>query len=106
MKLFEEKRSPAGRRAAASFLLVAILAALFWAGAEHLRRTVWQQQTEQVRDMVQKALVTCYAIEGAYPPSIAYLEQRYGVRIDHSRFDVQIWQSEGSSRPTIEVTRK
>lgn len=30
----------------------------------------------------------CYAIEGQYPESVAYLEENYGLRIDHDRYIV------------------
>ncbi|MDR2493391.1 MAG: hypothetical protein LBD25_08065 [Coriobacteriales bacterium] len=39
-----------------------------------------------VHDAVIRSSVQCYAVEGRYPPSIAYLEERYGLLIDHSRY--------------------
>lgn len=35
-----------------------------------------------------RASVQCYAIEGRYPPSVEYLEENYGVRIDRDRYNV------------------
>ena len=37
---------------------------------------------------VRRAAVHCYAIEGQYPESVAYLEENYGLRIDHDRYIV------------------
>ena len=37
---------------------------------------------------INRAMVQCYAIEGAYPPDIAYLEVNYGVLIDHDKYFV------------------
>ena len=35
---------------------------------------------------VRRAAVHCYAIEGQYPESVDYLEENYGLRIDHDRY--------------------
>ena len=32
--------------------------------------------------------MSCYATEGVYPPTIEYLEERYGVQIDRERYTV------------------
>ena len=37
---------------------------------------------------IARACVQCYAIEGRYPPSVQYLEENYGIRIDRNRFHV------------------
>ena len=43
-------------------------------------------QTEMVHDAVRKAALTCYAVEGAYPGTLSYLEENYGLSYDHSRY--------------------
>jgi len=37
---------------------------------------------------IRRAVVTCYAIEGRYPESIAYIEENYSIHIDWDRFIV------------------
>ena len=52
---------------------------------------------------IQKSLVNCYAIEGAYPPDIAYLEKHCGLIIDHEAYVVD-YQTIGSNiRPSVLV---
>ena len=41
-----------------------------------------------LRQGITRACVQCYAIEGRYPPSVAYLEERYGIQIDEERYNV------------------
>ena len=43
---------------------------------------------ETLRSAIARASVQCYAIEGRYPPSVQYLEENYGIRIDRERFHV------------------
>ena len=50
-----------------------------------------RQQAEslkQMEDTIYKAVLNCYAIEGSYPATIDYVEQHYGLQIDHDRYDV------------------
>ena len=43
---------------------------------------------DTLRDGIRRAAVQCYAIEGRYPPSVAYLEDNYGIQIDRNRYNV------------------
>lgn len=43
---------------------------------------------DRLEDAVRRATVTCYASEGLYPPTLAYLEEQYGVQVDESRYTV------------------
>jgi hypothetical protein len=41
---------------------------------------------QEVRDTVLSAVAQCYALEGAYPPDLEYLENGYGLILDRSRY--------------------
>ena len=70
-------------------IVVPILAAvlLVW-GAETLGRGQEGESLKQLENSVRKAVMTCYATEGVYPPTVEYLEDHYGIQIDHNRFNV------------------
>ena len=70
--------------AAALLLLVGVFAA----GALACAGKAGQKGEESLRRAVTRASVQCYAIEGRYPPSVEYLEENYGVRIDRDRYNV------------------
>ena len=70
--------------AAALLLLVGVFAV----GALSFARKAGQKGEESLRRAVTRASVQCYAIEGRYPPSVEYLEENYGVRIDRDRYNV------------------
>ena len=56
-----------------------------------LRETEISSRAEGMRlleESVMRAAVQCYAIEGSYPDSIAYIEGHYGVYIDKARYAV------------------
>lgn len=68
-----------------------VLAAALWGAAAlgaHAAASVRAQAAESVRAAVLDAAVQCYVLEGAYPRSLAYLEENYGVQINRDRFIV------------------
>lgn len=59
-----------------------------------------------VRDAVRGALTTCYAVEGAYPTSIDYLVENYGLAYDESRFFITYDAFASNVYPDIMVSLK
>ena len=43
----------------------------------------------QLENALKNAAVSCYAIEGTYPPSAEYLIENYSVQVDEERFAVK-----------------
>lgn len=43
---------------------------------------------DRLERAVRRAAVTCYACEGVYPPTLAYLQEHYGVQVDEDRYTV------------------
>lgn len=61
------------------------------------------QNVDLVRQSVKRAAVECYAIEGAYPADVEYLEDNYGVVIDHDKYYVEMEGFASNIMPDIEV---
>ena len=57
----------------------------------------------QLENALHRAAVCCYAIEGAYPPDLAYLVEKYGVQIDTGRFTVSYELYASNLMPDITV---
>ena len=47
--------------------------------------------------------MACYAAEGAYPPSLEYLKEHYGVQIDGERYTVHYMVIADNLMPDITV---
>lgn len=39
-------------------------------------------------ESIRRAVITCYAIEGSYPPSYEYIKEKYGLSIDEGKYQV------------------
>ena len=66
------------------FFLIIIIAFLF--GISFIASTSSKDQKQVLTDAVSKDIIHCYAIEGYYPPSLAYLEDHYGLTYDKERY--------------------
>ena len=64
------------------------LVGLFWIGLTSIETTNAQQQFQSLEQAIIRSAVHCYAVEGAYPSELAYLEENYQLEIDHERFIV------------------
>ena len=60
-------------------------------------------ETELVRDAVRSAVLTCYAVEGAYPANIDYLKEHYGLAYNEDAYMVMYDSFATNIMPTIRV---
>lgn len=72
-------------------------------GAFLFSGSVVTQDLELTESSIRKTVITCYADEGRYPPDISYMEERYGLRIDHDRYNVVYDCMASNIFPNIDV---
>lgn len=60
-------------------------------------------ETELVRDAVRSAVLTCYAVEGAYPTTIDYLKEYYGLAYNEDAYLVIYDAFASNIMPSIRV---
>ncbi len=69
-------------------MIFGVVVGAFLNGVLSMSGRMDREGAETLRSAIARASVQCYAIEGRYPPSIQYLEENYGIRIDRDRFYV------------------
>ena len=90
-------------------LLVPIAVAvvlLFSAALSNLDAGRRSEGRQQLEEAVRRSAVACYATEGAYPPDIAYLEEHYGLQVDHGRYAVMYDIFASNLMPDITVLER
>ncbi len=70
-----------------SVILLVAFGAFFY-GLRNVTGKLSEQGKTKLEEAVRRAAVACYAAEGAYPPSIEYLEDHYGLTVDETRYIV------------------
>ena len=83
------------------FFLIVIIAFLF--GISFISSTSSRDQKDILTDAVSKDVIHCYAIEGYYPPSLAYIEEHYGLTYDKSKYMVDYVPIGDNIMPSVTI---
>lgn len=69
-------------------IIVLFIAALALCIAAYfgVQSAIREQTAQSMRSAIVETALQCYAIEGAFPSSIGYLEDHYGLVVDHDDF--------------------
>ena len=87
---------------AAALLTATVLLILSRSGPK--RAEIREEGTVAIRDLVESAARQCYAVEGVYPPNLAYLEDHYGIRINKKDYFVNYDAFASNVPPSVVVT--
>ena len=52
------------------------------------RQNLSEESAKALKNAVERCALQCYVVEGAYPPSLAYMEENYGLQINRREFYV------------------
>lgn len=88
------------------FMTIAlIVSVLLWfsSSVSNLNLDHQAENKQQLEQALTRAAVACYAAEGVYPPNVAYLEEHYGVQIDHTLYTVKYEVIASNLMPDITV---
>jgi len=87
-------------------LFAAAVLAIVIAAISNVGDATYEKQQESLESALNRSITQCYAVEGFYPPDIAYLEEHYGLTYDKDVFlvDYEYWG--GNLLPEVTVIRK
>ena len=77
------KRSRSSLRLLVALLLFVALSAVAYFGA---KEAIAEQSARSMRTAILDTALQCYAIEGAFPASLSYLEEHYGLVINKADY--------------------
>ena len=49
-------------------------------------RDISAESAQSIQRAVERSALQCYAVEGVYPPTLKYLEDHYGLQVNHEDF--------------------
>ena len=81
--------------------LIAVLLAVKKPG-----RDVSEESSVAIAEAVRRSALQCYAVEGVYPPNLAYLEDNYGLQVNTEDFYVTYESFASNLPPTVKVVAK
>ena len=86
-----------------SFALFLVMLAAFSLAVNRLEDRRQAAGKQQLEDALRRTAVTCYALEGFYPPDIAYMQNHYGLQYDTEIYIVHYELTASNWMPEITV---
>ena len=80
--------------------------AFFVVGVTRLESGRQAQGKQQLEEAVRRTVVACYAVEGFYPPSVEYMQDRYALQYDQGRYVIRYEVVASNLMPEITVLEK
>ena len=81
--------------------VIIIAVSLAWAGTS--ARSSMADQTESIKESIYSRALQCYVIEGAYPESLDYLIENYGLAVNTEDYRIIYIPVAENVRPDIKV---
>lgn len=82
-----------------------VFLAVFLTGLQSVSAVSEKKEIENIEKAVIQSAVLCYGTEGAYPESLAYLKEHYGLRYDEDKYIVDYEIVAKNIRPQVRVVR-
>lgn len=98
-----KKRIPRSLLSVCVFIAVFLL---FFQGITTFSADTQKRQRESLENALTRSVTYCYTVEGAYPPSLAYLRENYGLIYDDSLFFVDYQYSGANILPDITIIER
>ena len=89
-----------------SLLLIIIVLLLFTWGLNNIQSSNAAEQTRILENTVTRSITACYALEGAYPPDIAYLTEHYGLVYDEKEYFIDYQYIGANLRPDVTIIKR
>lgn len=80
-------------------VLCVLCVACFFGVAEQME----EQRATAVRNAIVETALQCYAVEGAYPSSLGYLEDNYGLVVNRNDYVISYEAFASNVAPTVVV---
>ena len=88
MGKYTEKRFFAVLRGMFLPIAVVIVILMFFTGVSNIQSSSGDEGMRQLEESIRRTAAACYDSEGIYPPTVEYMEEKYGLQIDKDRYYV------------------
>lgn len=94
------------RKRMAGLVALVLAIALVWTSSMAIGASLREQGELSVRNAILNSAKQCCAIEGAYPPSLAYLEENYGLVVNRADYAITYEVFADNVMPNVVVLAK
>lgn len=87
-------------------IIIIVIVGYFYVSINDADKVKEEESYNILKDAIIRSAVQCYAIEGYYPPDIEYLENHYGLIVDHDKYIVNYNIFASNIMPEIDIFKK
>lgn len=98
----QQTHASLGEEAVLALVAVALAVGL-WVGAGAAAQQAREQGAVALQQSVISTAMQCFAIEGAYPQTLEYLEEHYGLSVNHEAYAVTYEAFASNVMPSVAV---
>ena len=102
--MYSDRTEKKGKRFLWPLLAAVLLAVLLLSVFRHPKTDLEDSGARAIREAVRRSALQCYAVEGVYPPNLQYLEDNYGLQVNHEDFYITYDAFASNLPPDIRVT--
>ena len=86
--------------------LFVVIIATFWQSMTSMQQRSVEQQYEALHNALRRSIVHCYATEGFYPPSLAFIKEQYHLTYNMDLFFVDYQPIAQNIMPDITIIQQ
>ncbi|MCR5278721.1 MAG: hypothetical protein K6E19_04690 [Lachnospiraceae bacterium] len=101
---FDIKEHLSGARISVVLFIGIFLIFIFALGS--ISSDTLDRQEDSLQSAINRGIVSCYCVEGTYPPSLSYLKEHYGLTYDEDNFFVDYRPIGSNIYPDVTIIRK
>ncbi len=105
MVRFAKKKRSSRTLLISAAVFLAVLLGFLWA-LNSVSAGTNRRQRESLEKALDRCIAWCYAVEGAYPDSLSYMKEHYGLRYDEEHFFVDYHSRGGNMLPDVTILEK
>ena len=102
----KQKKKKKYRQLLYSVLLVEMMMFVSGFVDDRIRLSNESEQTAILEKAVTRTITQCYALEGSYPPDIAYLTTHYGLTYDPDQYLIDYQYIGSNLRPDVTIIKR
>lgn len=99
----KEASLPNGLNIIINSIIMIIMLFLFVGGINYTGHRTIARQQESLENAINRDIAQCYALEGAYPPSLEYIKEHYGLTYDENTFFVDYQPIASNLYPDVTI---
>lgn len=87
-------------------LIMATISVWFVVSIDKLSTQMESEELERLEVSINKAMITCYSIEGFYPNSVDYLVDNYGIIINDEKYYIHYSTFASNMKPVVRIIKR